>query len=189
MSKQQRQDRKKRKASERNKRQAEYKSNRPHRCGECRACCYHFPLLDKPKKQWCKHSTPTGCGCYNDRPPICRQYQCGWLLWNTLPNYLRPDRSGIIITRRFTFKGHLVVFLSELRPGALSTTIADELIANLKRGKIIIATTEQEGIGFCCSHVGISEEQVQELFDAFHADCTTENQLHIDDNSHFNFAG
>jgi hypothetical protein len=111
------------------------------------------------------------------------------LLWNTLPNYLRPDRSGIIITRRFTFKGYLVVFLSEYRPGALSTAVGNELIANLKRGKIIIATTEQNGIGFRCRHVGINEDQLKELFDALHADSDREKQLHVDDNSHFNFAG
>ncbi len=189
MSKHKRQDRKKRKANERNKRQAAFKSNRPHLCGECRVCCYHFPLLDKPAKQWCKHSTPTGCDCYNDRPPVCRQYQCGWLLWNTLPNYLRPDKSGIIITRRFAFKGHLVVFLSEFRPGALSTAIGSELIANLKRCKIIIATTEQDGVGFRCRHVGINQDELEELFDALHADSTTEGQLLVDHNSHFSFAG
>ena len=81
------------------------------------------------------------------------------------------------------------MFLSEYRPGALSTAIGHELIAHLKLCKTIIATTEQEGIGFRCRHVGIKEEQLQELFDALHADSDRENQLHVDRNSHFNFAG
>ena len=51
-------------------------------CGACTVCCT-WPTIDKPEVQKksgavCKHCTATGCGIYETRYPICREYYCAW---------------------------------------------------------------------------------------------------------------
>lgn len=61
-------------------------------CGDCTVCCTapgierssiepHELATLKPKAacEVCKHSTGKGCGIYQERPNICRSYQCLWL--------------------------------------------------------------------------------------------------------------
>ena len=67
MNKLQREQKKQKKREESNRQRSKYKErlkNAPRKCGECRACCFAFPLLDKPERTWCKYSTKSGCGCY-----------------------------------------------------------------------------------------------------------------------------
>lgn len=68
-------------------------------CGECTMCCKVFNIdrpaegLVKPANTWCQHCTPgKGCGIYEQRPPVCVDFQCLWLAWEELPDDLRPDR-------------------------------------------------------------------------------------------------
>src|SRR5215468_4810921 len=70
-------------------------------CGECNACCRYFDLmadLDKPCGVLCQHwRTGVGCGVYETRPAVCRDFYCHWLQNDTLDDAWRPDRSGLII--------------------------------------------------------------------------------------------
>lgn len=145
--------RKRQKAAARNKRQAEYR-NRPHVCGGCRACCWQFPLGSKPARQWCKHVTPTGCGCHDDtRPTVCSEYQCGWLLsrWSSI---WRPDRCGVIVTFHSRFRGRQCVVLSELWPGAVKA--AKRVFEHLKGvGFIIVTRTPTDELAFYHKHTDL----------------------------------
>ncbi len=56
-------------------------------------------VLEKPGGQWCRHCTPgRGCGVYDERPPVCSDFSCLWLMEPSLPDSVRPDRSKLVIT-------------------------------------------------------------------------------------------
>lgn len=51
-------------------------------CGECRECCIHLEIetLKKPAMVPCHNLCKIGCGIYKDRPQVCRDFSCAWLL-------------------------------------------------------------------------------------------------------------
>jgi len=77
-------------------------------CGSCTACCRVFaiPQLDKKAGDWCKHcDIGKGCKIYADRPQMCQDYACLWLIsqerepgQGRLGPELRPDRCKVVIT-------------------------------------------------------------------------------------------
>jgi hypothetical protein len=73
-------------------------------CGPCERCCIELrvDVLGKDPGVPCEHlHGPLGSGCtrYADRPPICRAYQCLWLLCpDLLGEEHRPDVAGVIFT-------------------------------------------------------------------------------------------
>jgi hypothetical protein len=69
-------------------------------CGDCTVCCT-WPTIDKPEIQKksgtaCKHCTSGGCGIYETRYPICRDYYCAWRAMDMFGEEWRPDRSGVL---------------------------------------------------------------------------------------------
>jgi hypothetical protein len=69
-------------------------------CGDCTVCCT-WPTIDKPELQkksatTCKHCTATGCGIYENRFPICRDYYCAWRAMDIFGEDWRPDLSGVM---------------------------------------------------------------------------------------------
>jgi len=69
-------------------------------CGACTACCFEItiddPQLKKPPRQTCVHCVVDGCGIYESRPEDCRSWFCAWRRIADLPEYLRPDSSGLL---------------------------------------------------------------------------------------------
>jgi hypothetical protein len=55
-------------------------------------------VLSKPAGTLCEHSTGTACGIYQDRPAACAAWYCLWRKIGALPDELRPDRSGVMLT-------------------------------------------------------------------------------------------
>jgi len=164
MNKLQRKQRKQKKREENNRKRSEYKEqlkNGPRKCGECRACCFVFALLDKPEKTWCKHSTKSGCACYEGRPPVCRDYVCEWLYNRDWPQCTRPDKSGLVVTYRGKYNGIPIMVVTEVWPNAANSATGREIIESLKDNGMFIAV---RGIGVYCHHLGIcSREQVDEI--------------------------
>lgn len=72
-------------------------------CGDCTVCCSGVLRLEVDGQavrpgQGCRHCRHAGCGIYDVRPTICREFVCGWLRDDSvLPLWLRPDRSGMIL--------------------------------------------------------------------------------------------
>lgn len=73
-------------------------------CGTCYACCVWLGIeeLKKYTGEKCKHlrsgAYPTKrCGIYHHRPPACSGYTCAWKA-GFGPEYMQPNRSGILIT-------------------------------------------------------------------------------------------
>lgn len=63
-------------------------------CGSCTACCTYLDIkggtgktisfLDatdvaKPAGRPCQFCTVKGCGIYENRPVVCREFKCDWL--------------------------------------------------------------------------------------------------------------
>jgi hypothetical protein len=73
----------------------------PKACGACTACCVELridtPEFKKDAHLPCAHLTENGCGIYQNRFKICRQFLCGWLLSRELGEDWRPDRSGVLM--------------------------------------------------------------------------------------------
>jgi hypothetical protein len=71
-------------------------------CGGCTECCVYLnvdtPELQKPAHVPCPNLTAGGCGIYETRPPICREWNCLWRECSALPDSARPDRTGVLFT-------------------------------------------------------------------------------------------
>ena len=73
-------------------------------CGNCTACCrvYNIPKFNKPAGKWCEHcAIGQGCKIYDDRPDVCRDFECLWLQSQSIPGAvlgpeLRPDRCKVV---------------------------------------------------------------------------------------------
>jgi len=72
-------------------------------CGPCTACCVvlkiDVPELRKKARVPCRHLTASGCGIYAKRPAVCREFLCGWRLFEELGDDWRPDLSGVLALR------------------------------------------------------------------------------------------
>ena len=71
-------------------------------CGGCSVCCtvkpINTPELVKAPGVACQHCLASGgCGVYDTRFPVCREYRCAWKILGWIPEQLRPDRSGVLI--------------------------------------------------------------------------------------------
>ena len=79
--------------------------NRPQasirECGRCTACCKSLKIteLKKPAGALCQHCNENaGCGIYETRPSVCREFHCGWKELPYLGEEWRPDKCGILIS-------------------------------------------------------------------------------------------
>ncbi len=72
-------------------------------CGACQACCVvlkiQTPQLRKKAGVPCPHLEQKGCGIYDNRPPVCRAFLCGWRLLPEQDASWRPDLSGVMLLR------------------------------------------------------------------------------------------
>ena len=73
-------------------------------CGPCTVCCVDLkivaPELKKKARVPCPHLSGKGCGIYETRPGVCRQFLCGWRLFEDMDDSWRPDLSGILAMRK-----------------------------------------------------------------------------------------
>jgi hypothetical protein len=71
-------------------------------CGACNVCCI-IPAIDDPDLQKqtsvaCANCGENGgCGIYETRPNVCREYFCYWRYKTNLGDGWRPDLSGVFI--------------------------------------------------------------------------------------------
>lgn len=77
-------------------------------CGECKECCRGPLKLEVKgcfvgKGKPCPHVdilADKGCTIYDERPKVCVDYECWWKMNDDFPDFMRPDKSNIIITDR-----------------------------------------------------------------------------------------
>jgi hypothetical protein len=69
-------------------------------CGSCTLCCklLQIDTLAKPRGTWCGHcKVGAGCTIYEARPPECRSFHCGYLIWEHAGEHWNPARSKMIV--------------------------------------------------------------------------------------------
>ena len=82
-------------------------------CNGCVACCSgalhgqaHGHAFWKGRP--CHFMENNGCSIYEERPEVpCKSYQCGYLIYDWMPHWMRPDLSGVILTPRLTEKNKI----------------------------------------------------------------------------------
>jgi hypothetical protein len=81
-------------------------------CGECTVCCTLSVVeeLGKGVGETCGHCIlKKGCGIYNKRPKVCKEYECAYLQAGGNIE-LRPDKCGVMFSKKSDriFSGMLV---------------------------------------------------------------------------------
>ena len=75
-------------------------------CGKCTACCSGVLTGEAyGKKFWrgrpCHFMGDGSCTIYEHRPENpCKTYECGYKKFDWLPEWMRPDKSNVIVTER-----------------------------------------------------------------------------------------
>jgi len=71
-------------------------------CGDCTVCCtvpaIDDALIQKKSATTCRHCAPSGgggCGIYETRPQVCRNFHCAWRHLSDMDDRWRPDKSGV----------------------------------------------------------------------------------------------
>jgi Fe-S-cluster containining protein len=68
-------------------------------CGSCNLCCdiLEVTQVDKPLNELCRHwQAGKGCTIYDDRPQMCRSFNCGWLQGHLGDEWF-PNRARMVV--------------------------------------------------------------------------------------------
>ncbi len=111
-------------------------------CGECSFCCKVLEIVEfeKPAGLWCEHCQKAGgCGVYETRPDVCRDYECLWKGDRGLSPQLRPDRVGVILMEDPDSDEYRAV-CDPAKPMAWRTPLVfQHLVSMAKAGRIVVA--------------------------------------------------
>lgn len=96
-------------------------------CGECMICCEYMyinaPTLKKPADVLCENCVVgQGCSIYETRPSVCRTWHCLWRRDASIPDELRPDKSGVIFSLKICYEPRLLFENAHIVCMALKTT-------------------------------------------------------------------
>lgn len=75
-------------------------------CGECKACCEGWLEGEVRGQKFfrgrpCSFISCNGCTIYEERPKDpCQSYTCLWLTSESMPEWMRPDKSKVILTHK-----------------------------------------------------------------------------------------
>lgn len=89
--------------------------NQMRECNGCTKCC-EWLVADvyghrlQPGRP-CPFKGETGCTIYNERDKICRTYKCDWLQNTDIPEWMKPNLSNVIVTRREWSQGYYLEIL------------------------------------------------------------------------------
>ena len=115
-------------------------------CGTCMMCC-KLPLikeLEKPSDRWCRHAViGKGCGIYDDRPPVCREFHCQWLLDPGLGPEWKPEKAKFILYRDREKEEVLNVAVDPAFPDAWTkppfhAAIKNWVLEGAERGRLVM---------------------------------------------------
>lgn len=89
-------------------------------CEECNGCCSGQLAADIHGRNMhsgkpCDFLLKGLCSIYEDRPRVCHSFQCGWSQ-HLLPDDMRPDKCGIMVSVETTKDGEQFLRLIELWP-------------------------------------------------------------------------
>lgn len=70
-------------------------------CGTCTMCCkvHYIGDFNKQPGVWCQHAQPgRGCKIYDDRPQICRDFYCQWMMDGSFGPEWKPDTAKFVVS-------------------------------------------------------------------------------------------
>lgn len=111
-------------------------------CGACSMCCKVLEIeeLEKPAGPACKNCiVGGGCRIYEQRPNVCREFECLWKNDRTMGAKLRPDRVGTILMEDEECNEYRAVCDPD-KPLAWRTPLVfQHLVSVAKSGRIVVA--------------------------------------------------
>jgi Fe-S-cluster containining protein len=122
------------------------KPKQPDRaCGTCQACCGPVFIIENLKRadEDCQFKAPKGCGVYENRPQVCKDFRCLWH-YGVMRGEQRPDRIGIIVTLTEPNAPYLppgveqALIIREVWPGASTKGEGSWYIQEMARTNIVI---------------------------------------------------
>ena len=117
-------------------------------CGECMVCCKHMSIktadLQKPADVLCSNCIVNqGCKIYETRPNVCRTWHCLWRRVASMPEELRPDKSGVIFSLVVNYEetelfenAYIVCMALEDRSIFKSPLVAKQIDAFIEEGSL-----------------------------------------------------
>lgn len=132
-------------------------------CGECSVCCEVFlidtPELQKAQDVLCPHCVkPAGCGIYPHRPPVCREWHCGWRRMPELDWRWRPDRCGILVepvSQRPSLTGLNVMIVGG--PEVIGWPPLVEYAASLASAGVPVSLSAHGKLGYVLGMTGLND--------------------------------
>jgi hypothetical protein len=125
-------------------------------CGACTACCVELVVqsdeYNKPAGTPCAHLCRSGCGIYETRFPICRDWYCLWRHIPDLPDDARPDRLGAIFTffepetPHHLFKRAYISAVLFDQERATDGPLFDEVLAMFSEGDLPVWVGDEAGL-------------------------------------------
>ena len=109
--------------------------------------CCKLPLikeLEKPSGRWCPHAAiGKGCGIYQDRPPVCREFLCQWMLEPGLGPEWKPEKAKFILYRDREKEEILNVAVDPAFPDAWTkppfhAAIKNWVLEGAERGRLVM---------------------------------------------------
>ena len=82
-------------------------------CDGCTACCDGTLNIEELNVYWgnpCKNICDSKCAIYENRPKVCSNFRCQWLDDETLPEWIKPSDSGLLI--KFNKKSRILYLIS-----------------------------------------------------------------------------
>ncbi len=109
-------------------------------CGACTMCCAALEIdeLNKPAGPKCAHCE-AGCRIYPERPQVCRDFECEWLMSRSLPQHFRPDRIGVLFMQDYELDEYRAVCSPSRVMAWREPRVFAHLVAVAKSGRKVVA--------------------------------------------------
>lgn len=130
----------------------------------CQALEIDEPELKKPAFSLCPHCTGSGCGIYEWRPQMCRNWYCAWRYIGSLPDRVRPDRAHVVFfvyaetSPQSLFTCVYIVGRSDAGPAAFEAPDIQAMLAMFATGPIPVFLSWDETMSIVYPSPGITAE-------------------------------
>jgi hypothetical protein len=111
-------------------------------CGPCFFCCKVLEIeeMKKTAGKLCPHCVESGgCGVYQTRPQVCRDYYCQWKEDRGLPATMRPDKVGTLLMDDADSDEYHAVCDPEKPFSWRNPLVFRHLVAEAKAGRMVVA--------------------------------------------------
>jgi hypothetical protein len=149
-------------------------------CGNCDVCCNILEVRELNKKSYCNctyRAEGGGCGRYDTRPSICRDWNCAYIL-NLIPGgeEVKPNNIGLMfypVSAKNNDLGMSMIMGQEVWKDALLTSDAQNLVKWIgKRMFVMIRHYNTEEFSYSGP-----KEQVEEFLIRHHNYMSKQNNL------------